>query len=86
MIKQLKQEGFKPVIYVSNSLLRTISAESREKLNATLKETGLKIYSEATESYLLAIKKPYIFKYGYLRDAIANRVSSNGGKIVGGNF
>lgn len=86
MLEQLKKEGFTPVVYVSKSLLKSLSTESKEDLLMTVDKLEIKKYSEDTEKHLLLIKKAYVFKYGHLDDCIVRKIVTKGGKVTSGNF
>ena len=86
MLEQLKKEGFTPVVYISKSLLKSLSTESKEELLETVNKLEIKKYNEDTESRLLLIKKAYVFKYGHLVDSIVRKIVNKGGKVTSGNF
>lgn len=86
MLEQLKKEGFTPVVYISKSLLKSLSTESKKELLETVNKLEIKKYNEDTESRLLLIKKAYVFKYGHLVDSIVRKIVTKGGKVTSGNF
>lgn len=86
MLERIRKEGKTPVIFLSDSLLKNISRESKEKLLSSISETGLKIYSDKNISSLLNIKRAYVFRYGDMGDRIISKLRGRGSIVVPGDF
>lgn len=82
-IKCIKEQGFKPAVYIDNSLSKM---EDSIKISRKAREHNIPVFFESNLPDLHKLRKAYLFRYGYLPQYSEASVKRKGGKIVSGNL
>jgi hypothetical protein len=82
-INDIKQKGFKPVVYVDELLVRNNEMVSVLRLARKL---DVHISYESDTSVLSRMHKAYVYRYGSIPKTVEAMIKRKGGIIVSGNL
>lgn len=86
-IKEVKSQGFKPIIYIDNKLAKLMRINHELiKIYEKAKELNIPIYNENNIPILNRVRKAFIFRYGIFPISTEVMIKRKGGKIISGNL
>lgn len=87
-IQEVQSQGFKPVVYIDESLLGRLMHGDHELVVITreAKKLNVPVYNENDIPLLNRIHKAFVFRYGVIPISTEAMVKRKGGKIISGNL
>lgn len=86
-INELKEQGYKPVVYISDELSNAIGNDDELlRVRRLARTSSIPIYSTKSLPDLNRIRKAYVIRYGYIPQDSEAMIKRKNGKIVSGNL
>ena len=86
-IQEVQAQGFKPIVFIENSLFRTLGTDHElTTISRSARKLNVLVYSENDIGKLNRIHKAYVFRYGAIPLDTETKLKRKGGKIVSGDL